>query len=209
NDEYLFYQTLVGVWPPDGPAAAPSELVQRLRDYMNKAVKEAKVHTSWISPNEAYDQAVTEFVQKTLTGPRAARFISEFLPFQRRVAHFGMINSLAQVVLKIASPGVPDLYQGTELWDLSLVDPDNRRPVDFPRRAKMLAGLQKRIAEQGADLIALAGELLAAPVDGRVKMYVTHQALALRRALPQLFCEGAYLPLDLGGARREPACAVF
>jgi (1->4)-alpha-D-glucan 1-alpha-D-glucosylmutase len=207
NDEYLFYQTLVGVWPPDGPAAAPSELVQRVRDYMHKAVKEAKVHTSWISPNEAYDQAVTEFVDKTLTGPRAARFISEFLPFQRRVAHFGMINSLAQVVLKIASPGVPDLYQGTELWDLSLVDPDNRRPVDFPRRAKILSGLRRRMTEQGADLAALARELLDAPVDGRVKMYVTHQALALRRALPQLCCEGAYVPLDLGGARREHACA--
>jgi (1->4)-alpha-D-glucan 1-alpha-D-glucosylmutase len=162
NTEYLFYQALLGAWPADGSSPsplggegigargtankaatpAPPELVERLREYMHKAIKEAKVHTSWINPYEAYDQAVANFVDKTLAGPRARRFLDSFLPFQRRVAHLGMVNSLAQVVLKVVSPGVPDFYQGTELWDLSLVDPDNRRPVDYARRTQLLEEIQ-------------------------------------------------------------------
>ncbi len=161
NTEYLFYQALLGAWPADlspsepnppapfhtrgggeGVRSAPSELVERLREYMHKAIKEAKVHTSWINPYEAYDQAVANFVDKTLAGPRARRFLDSFLPFQRRVAHLGMVNSLAQVVLKVVCPGVPDFYQGTELWDLSLVDPDNRRPVDYARRTQLLEEIQ-------------------------------------------------------------------
>jgi (1->4)-alpha-D-glucan 1-alpha-D-glucosylmutase len=146
NVEYLFYQALLGCWPAE-PAGtihrfASAELVQRMHDYMLKAVKEAKVHSSWINPNEAYDRAVAEFVNKTLAGPRAARFLDSFLPFQQRVAKLGMINSLSQVLLKLVSPGVPDIYQGTELWDFSLVDPDNRRPVDFAHRLLLLNELE-------------------------------------------------------------------
>jgi len=128
NDEYRFYQALVGAWLP-GDTASP-EFVKRLQVYMTKAVKEAKLRSSWINPDEAYENAVARFVEHVLTGPAAARFLPAFVPFQERVARVGLVNSLSQVVLKIASPGVPDFYQGTELWDLSLVDPDNRRPVD-------------------------------------------------------------------------------
>jgi (1->4)-alpha-D-glucan 1-alpha-D-glucosylmutase len=153
NDEYLFYQALLGVWPAE-PARtrrrfASDELVQRLRDYMLKAVKEAKVHSSWLNPNKAYDQAVTDFVHKTLAGPRAARFLASFLPFQQRVAKLGMINSLSQTLLKLVSPGIPDVYQGTELWDLSLVDPDNRRPVDFAHRIQLLNDLEPLGNDEG------------------------------------------------------------
>src|SRR5262249_2049861 len=146
-------QALLGVWPAE-PAPtrcrfASDELVQRLRDYMLKAVKEAKVHSSWLNPNNAYDQAVTDFVHKTLAGPRAARFLASFLPFQQRVAKLGMINSLSQTLLKLVSPGVPDVYQGTELWDLSLVDPDNRRPVDFAHRIQLLKDLEPLGNDEG------------------------------------------------------------
>ena len=148
NDEYLFYQALLGAWPAesqrDFPPSAPAELIERLRAYMLKAVREAKVHTSWISPNDAYDQAVGQFVEQTLSGPPAAGFLASFLPFQQRVAVLGMINSLAQLILKMTSPGVPDLYQGAELWDLSLVDPDNRRPVNYTQRLTMLNDLEPR-----------------------------------------------------------------
>ena len=207
NDEYLFYQTLLGAWPADAPAdTIPDEVVQRVREYMTKATKEAKVHTSWVNPNEPYDAAVIRFVDKTLTGPRAGKFLALFLPFQRRIARLGMINSLAQVVLKVVSPGVPDVYQGTELWDLSLVDPDNRRPVDYVRRAKALE-------ELGANLLETSG---AAPVadllhtweDGRIKLYLTACGLRLRRRLPQVLREGEYFALEAAGEQQEHVVAV-
>ena len=162
NDEYRFYQALVGVWPleisnPDLPAAGEGvkgpldlgDLVERLRAYMLKAVKEAKRHTSWLTPNEEYERAVTSFVDRVLTGPGRAKFLSVFAPFARRVARIGMINGLAQVTLKIGSPGIPDFYQGAELWDLSLVDPDNRRPVDFAHRQCLLASVDQLLQHAG------------------------------------------------------------
>jgi (1->4)-alpha-D-glucan 1-alpha-D-glucosylmutase len=126
NDEYRFYQVLVGAWPAarTQKEEAPPGLVERLRDYMTKAIKEAKVHTSWINDNQEYDEAMAAFVEETLTGPVSRRFLASFLPFQAKVARIAVANSLSQVVLKLASPGIPDFYQGTELWDLNLVDPD-------------------------------------------------------------------------------------
>src|SRR5262249_21679916 len=146
NDEYLFYQALVGCWPPEAVNApiceeAPPDLVSRLRMYMQKAIKEAKTHTSWISQSNAYEDSVSRFVETTLTGSAGQRFLASFVPFVRPVARAGMVNSLAQLVLKIASPGVPDFYQGTETWQLDLADPDNRRPVDFHAREGMLNDL--------------------------------------------------------------------
>ena len=161
NDEYRFYQVLVGTWPAEaftpGPtrsvgaalAAAPglapvetarpdASYVQRVRDYMIKAIKEAKVRTSWINDNKVYDEAMAHFVDRTLTGPTSARFLAAFFPLARRVASVGVVNSLAQLALKIASPGVPDFYQGNELWDLHLVDPDNRQEVDYEHRVALL-----------------------------------------------------------------------
>jgi (1->4)-alpha-D-glucan 1-alpha-D-glucosylmutase len=142
NDEYLFYQTLLGAWPADSLEEASEDLVQRLQQYMTKAIREAKTHTSWVNPVENYEQAVLHFVDRTLRGSGSSRFLSLFVPFQRRIAPLGMVNSLAQLVLKLASPGVPDSYQGNELWDFHLVDPDNRRPVDFARRRRLLEQMQ-------------------------------------------------------------------
>jgi (1->4)-alpha-D-glucan 1-alpha-D-glucosylmutase len=165
---------------------------------MLKATKEAKLNTSWINPNEAYDEAVKSFVAKILVPGAGNRFLADFAAFHPRVARLGMVNSLAQTLLKITAPGVPDFYQGTEFWDFSLVDPDNRRPVDFSDRVACLGGLQRRISESGQ--AALARELVAHWEDGRIKMYTIHRALHCRRRSPELFQMGDYVPLSTGGA---------
>jgi len=199
NDEYLLYQTLVGAWPilPQGPDEA-AVFTSRIQQYMLKATKEAKLNTSWINPNEAYDEALKRFVAKILTPGPDKRFLMDFIAFHPRVARPGMVNSLAQTLLKITAPGVPDFYQGTELWDFSLVDPDNRRPVDFSSRMALLNGLRERIVE--GDLAALARELVAHWEDGRIKMYTTHRALHCRRQSAELFQAGDYTPLQTAGA---------
>jgi (1->4)-alpha-D-glucan 1-alpha-D-glucosylmutase len=201
NEEYLLYQTLVGAWPPESDRSEDrSTFIKRIQEYMLKALHEAKVHTSWINPNAEYDEAVGAFVGRILDeGNRA--FLDDFLPFQRRVAAYGLYNSLSQTLLKLAMPGVPDTYQGTELWDFSLVDPDNRRPVDYGRRARMLGELRSAIESSGGDLRALAGDLLASREDGRIKLYVTHRTLAGRRDRPGLFTAGEYLPLAAEGPK--------
>jgi (1->4)-alpha-D-glucan 1-alpha-D-glucosylmutase len=199
NDEYRFYQALLGVWPPeaDDPSRMPDTLVDRLKAYMNKAVKEAKLHSSWINPDEAYEQGVATFIERALAPNHHGKFLAAFLPFQQRIARSGMVNSLAQVVLKIASPGVPDFYQGTDLWEFSLVDPDNRRPVDFARRDAALAECA-RVAAMPADARAPEiGALLDRWSDGTIKMFITSRALQVRRDDPDLFLEGDYLPLDV------------
>src|SRR5262249_35042279 len=149
NDEYLLYQTLLGAWPEEPLSGqALAEFRQRIAGYMRKATKEAKVHTSWINPNTEYDDAVRQFVERLL--PEGGDpFLEGLRCLQRRVAFFGYFNSLSQLLPKLTSPGVPDLYQGTELWDFSLVDPDNRRPVDFRRRRELLVALQERIGQAG------------------------------------------------------------
>jgi (1->4)-alpha-D-glucan 1-alpha-D-glucosylmutase len=205
NEEYLLYQTLVGTWPlAPRDEAAQAHYVERIGQYMEKAIKEAKVHTSWVSPHETYDQAVRSFVQRVLTPGAENRFLVDFGRFQTRIAYAGMCNALAQTLLKITSPGVPDFYQGTELWDFSLVDPDNRRPVDFPTRITLLEELQQRAA---ANPLALVQELLAHWQDGRVKLYITYKALHFRKTHADLFLAGDYLPLAASGARREHVVA--
>jgi (1->4)-alpha-D-glucan 1-alpha-D-glucosylmutase len=208
NDEYRFYQALVGVWPvelepgsgvsdADGFRRQPdaSELIARLRAYMLKSVKEAKRHTSWLTPNEDYEAAVARFVEGVLSGPGGARFLPAFAPFASRVARAGMINGLAQLVLKLGSPGVPDFYQGCELWDLSLVDPDNRRPVDFELRRRLLAALEAGFAQSPPERTAAVAEMIANWQDGRVKMLVTTLGLRLRREWADVLRTGRYLPL--------------
>jgi (1->4)-alpha-D-glucan 1-alpha-D-glucosylmutase len=215
NDEYLFYQALLGAWPAEPLSTthrvASTELVERLRAYMLKAVKEAKVHTSWINPNEAYDKAVAEFVNKTLAGPRSARFLASFLPFQQRVAKLGMINSLSQVLLKLVSPGVPDTYQGTELWDFSLVDPDNRRPVDFAHRLRLLRDLEPLLQgeEPSTDQIHRLTEMLEHWEDGRLKLFLVCLGLRLRRRYPHLFLQGEYLALRAAGEKADHVVAII
>ncbi len=161
NDEYHYYQALLGAWNWEQTEESRRALADRMQEYMLKAVKEAKLHTSWVSPNEAYEKGVVSFVEKTLLGEESGTFMKAFTPFAQRVARVGMINSLAQLVLKIASPGVPDFYQGSELWNLSLVDPDNRREVDYSLRRRMLTQLEP--------LIEMSLEFVGARRTSRVK----------------------------------------
>jgi (1->4)-alpha-D-glucan 1-alpha-D-glucosylmutase len=205
NEEYLLYQTLVGAWPLEPSTAAEyGTFVERIQAYMHKALHEAKVHTSWANPNQAYDEAVRHYVARILDAQENAAFLDDFRAFQRRLSHYGLFNSLAQTLVKITAPGVPDTYQGTELWDWSLVDPDNRRPVDYAHRHRVLTALQ---ASMAADRGALARELLTARGDGRIKLYVTALALACRRSHPGLFATGHYLPALATGAKRQHAFA--
>ena len=229
NEEYFLYQTLVGAWPvePVGDAehAAFSERIER---YMHKALREAKVHASWVHPNPAYDAAVSRFIAAILDRSEPPRpspgrlrrligaivaepgvnpFLADFRPIQQRIAVAGTYNSLAQTLLKLVAPGVPDIYQGTEEWDLSLVDPDNRRPVDYARLRTDLRAIRERLAEPGADLAELVRSLLATKEDGRIKLYLTHRVLDYRRQHARLFQEGAYLPLEAQGPRREHVVA--
>lgn len=206
NEEYLLYQTLVGAWPhtPMGPEDAAA-FTGRIQAYILKAAKEAKVNTSWINPNEAYDEALRTFVARILDPAPGNRFLPDFAAFQGFVARLGMLNSLAQTLVKITAPGVPDFYQGTEVWDFSLVDPDNRRPVDFARRAALLQALRERIA--AGDLAALARELVEEWTDGRIKLYTIHRALGHRRQEHELYLAGEYLPLPTGGSWGRHLCA--
>jgi (1->4)-alpha-D-glucan 1-alpha-D-glucosylmutase len=205
NDEYLFYQAMVGVWP-----VAPSDtgefaqLRDRVAAYMQKAIKEAKVHTSWVSPNEAYDRAVDEFVRQVLDPEVNGGFLNDFSQFHAPIATAGMVNSLAQTLFKMTAPGVPDFYQGTELWDLSLVDPDNRRPVDFARRKSLLGSVGQLDAKSCASAFR---ELLSQWQDGRVKLHLVHQVLNFRRQQRELFERGEYLALYADGKFREHVCA--
>jgi (1->4)-alpha-D-glucan 1-alpha-D-glucosylmutase len=204
NDEYLLYQTLVGAWPlePHRPGEL-ARFVKRMQAYMEKAMREAKVRTGWVQPNTEYEAAVKAFVDDILDGQKSRQFLDAFRPFQRRVSDLGMINSLSQTLLRLIAPGVPDTYQGMELWDFSLVDPDNRRPVDYERRRRVLAELKSRVEREGADRRALARELVDGMQDGRAKLYVTWQALQARKAYPGLFTRGDYLLLDVTGARPD------
>ncbi|MDC3961633.1 malto-oligosyltrehalose synthase [Polyangium jinanense] len=207
NEEYLYYQTLLGTWPFGAESASPA-YVERLVDYMRKATKEAKVNTSWTNADPTYDAAVEHFVRKTLAdGPETRAFREALLPLARTVAYHGMWGSIAQVLLKLTSPGVPDIYQGNELWDFSLVDPDNRRPVDFGIRKQILAEIEerRRAPESRAEL---SRALVESASDGRIKLYVTRVALEARRQWPALFGpEGAYVPLGASGPGKDHVVA--
>lgn len=203
NQETFLYQTMLGAWPLD-PAEAPA-FKERLKIYMIKAAREAMVHTRWVSPNLDHENGLLAFVDALLDEAGNREFLEDFLRMQSRLAYFGALNSLSQVLLKIASPGVPDFYQGADLWDFSLVDPDNRRPVDFPRRVRLLAELSRQ-EKTGRE--ALLSRLVSHWQDGRLKLYVTSRALNLRRARQELFLQGDYLPLTVRGERREHVVAL-
>ena len=205
NEEYLLYQTLVGTWPFDFPVPqSRRDYVERIQRYMTKAVHEAKVNLSWISTDPAYVEVLQQFVEKILragTERRANAFLSSLTAFLPPIFFFGAINSLAQRLLMIASPGNPDIFQGMELWNFSLVDPDNRRPVDFALRQGLLTEMDRRT--DGGDLAGLCRELLAGYLDGRIKLWTTMQALRVRRQLGDLFHSGNYIPLEAVGSKRE------
>ena len=202
NEEYLLYQTLLGAWPLEPYSAEEyAAFVERIQAHMQKALHEAKVHTSWVNPDPAYDQAVQQYIAKILDSQTNAAFLEDLRPFQRRLSHYGLLNSLSQTLLKITAPGVPDTYQGTELWDFSLVDPDNRRPVEYAPRHRLLQALQASMTAENR--CALAQELLTSMEDGRIKLYVTALALTCCRSHPGLFTAGDYLPAQAIGAKRQ------
>jgi (1->4)-alpha-D-glucan 1-alpha-D-glucosylmutase len=199
NEEYLLYQTLVGTWPLASVGDDDrAEYTRRVEEYMQKALKEAKLHTSWINQNEEYERSVRGFVAAVLDPASSGDFLRDFDEFQRVTARCGLLNSLSQTLLKTTAPGVPDFFQGTELWSFTLVDPDNRRPVDYELRRSLISTL--RDAGEG-DVTEFAARLLEQPEDGRIKMYVTARSLGLRRERAELFARGAYLPLLAEGRR--------
>ena len=201
NDEYRFYQAVMGVWPIDQVQLKP-DVVERLQAYMIKSVKEAKLHTSWLTPNVEYEAAVSKFVEHVLAGPGARKFLAAVAPVARRIARVGMINSLAQTTLKLGSPGVPDIYQGAEVWDFSLVDPDNRRPIDFAERKRQLERVEALIERRGPERASGVALLVDQWGDGAIKLLVTAVGLRLRRQWPDLFLSGAYEPLTIESAVR-------
>jgi len=207
-DEWLFYQTLVGMWPTTPPAPEDFEtLIHRLQGYMEKATREAKSRTSWINPNVAYDEAIREFVASVLDPKKNKKFLAEFHAFLDRVLDWGMYTALSQLVVKLMSPGVPDIYQGQEAWDFSLVDPDNRRPVDYECRRKMLDEITQRWDSSPDGRLELARELARSPRDARLKQFVTSRLLRLRRDEAPLFAEGDYIPLEVVGPAANHLCA--
>ena len=204
NVEYLLYQTLVGAWPLEPYSAEEyAEFIGRIQAYMTKALHEAKVHTSWLNPNAEYDDAIQEFVGRILDERENRAFLDDFRAFQRRISRHGLLNSLSQTLLKLASPGAPDTYQGTELWDFSLVDPDNRRPVDYDRRRRMLGELRSAVEAAGGNLRELARDLVASREDGRIKLFVSYRTMQCRRDHPGLFGAGEYTPIAVDGPNAE------
>lgn len=200
NEEYLLYQTLLGSWPLHPRSREEHEAyIARIQDYMTKAIKEAKVNSSWIQPNEAWDAATRDFIAAILKYSRRSRFLKNFETFAEQIAQLGMVNSLSQTLLKLTAPGVPDIYQGCEMWDFSLVDPDNRRPVDYAARKSALASL--------AEDAPPAKELLAHWRDGRIKLSLVQTLLRLRRENFDLFAKGDYAPLSASGAFAESVFA--
>ena len=203
NDEYFLYQTLIGAWPRDDMSRSAYEVFKkRIKEYLLKAIREAKVNTNWINPCILYENAVMAFVEAIMADEQ---FLKEFEPFQKMISYYGMFNSLSQTLIKIASPGIPDFYQGTETWDFSLVDPDNRRPVDYAAAMAMLSRLKQSELEIGPR--ALAREVIVDRADGRVKLYLTYKALNWRRENKLLFMTGDYIPLVSMGDHKDHVCS--
>lgn len=206
NEEYLLYQTLVGTWPFCKLDDDEFGLFRtRIKEYMLKAMREAKVHTSWINPNSLREDAVMYFIDTILTDSPNNQFLQDFASFQQLTAAAGMVNSLSQTLLKITSPGIPDFYQGNELWDFSLVDPDNRRPVDYCLRKELLDELIQK--ESSVGLLDTVSELVTTPTDGRMKLHLIWKALNFRRKNRKLFESGRYLPLSVAGSFQGHVCA--
>ncbi|MGH7475267.1 MAG: malto-oligosyltrehalose synthase [Longimicrobiales bacterium] len=192
NEEILIYQTLLGIWPLAEHEMAT--LPDRMAEYLRKALREAKVHSSWLDPNEAYEVAVIDFARRIMDPSRESPFLADILGLQRTIARVGAMRSIAQLVLKLAAPGVPDFYQGQELWEFSLVDPDNRRPVDYTTRDAVLRRLGSAPLEpECVERLARGWQ------DGAIKLHVTRVCLAARQQFGRLFVGGDYLPLDVAG----------
>ncbi|MCF8198767.1 MAG: malto-oligosyltrehalose synthase [Sulfuritalea sp.] len=208
NDEYLLYQTLIGTWPLEMPdETALAAYCERIEAYMIKALREAKVHSSWIKPNDEYEAAMSGFVQALLAPGEKNLFLADLVPIVQPITRHGLLNSLAQTLIKLTSPGVPDIYRGCELWQFNLVDPDNRRPVDFDRRHALLAEVKALVDAPCDQWPQRLQPLLENLNDGRIKLYTIWQSLSLRQKFPELFRDGSYLPLNTSGAKASHVCA--
>lgn len=200
NDEYFIYQTLVGAYPFGNEAG----FAERITAYMIKAVREAKVYTAWIKPDIRYEEACTAFIEKILRQSDENLFLNDFVPFQRMVAHFGLFNALSQVIIKMTSPGVPDVYQGCELWDLTLVDPDNRREIDFEKRKQMLREIT---GHEGGDAGLQMKAYFDRKEEGIIKLLTVFKCLQARKKYPEIFLKGDYVPVETGGVHSESIVA--
>ncbi len=194
NLEYLLYQSLVGAWPFD--SSDFEGFVSRMKTFAVKAAREAKTRTSWDHPDACSEKAVEGFVERILQVSEANAFLRDFEKFEKKISHYGILNSLSQTLLKIAAPGVPDIYQGSELWDLNLVDPDNRRPVDFGMRAAHLDSITEAYLE---DPLRTIEDLLSCPEDGRAKLFLTHRGLLARKENIAILSRGSYIPIESSG----------
>lgn len=207
QDEYAFYQNLLAAWPfHDMDRQEREHFTARMQEAMLKASREAKVETSWIDANAEYEEALQRFIAAALAEPTSP-FMTDFIAQQQSIAWFGMLNALSQVFLKLTAPGIPDIYQGNEIWRFCLVDPDNRRPVDFEKRQAMLFAMLDQINAAEPSLHSLQQELLANLSDGRAKLYTIAQTLRLRNSQPDTFSHGAYIPLEVTGSKARHLCA--
>ena len=207
NEEYLLYQTLLGTYPVEKMDKAEADVYcKRIQNYMLKAIREAKVHTSWISPDTSYEDGVNKFVTSILKSSFSNTFLNDFMTFNNKIAVYGIYNSLSQLILKLFSPGVPDIYQGNELWAYNLTDPDNRRPVDFSKPISLLKRLNKT-SFQNRNISSVVRKLADTSQDGRIKLYLTWKSLTYRKNNDPLFTEGTYIPLRVAGVRQSHVCA--
>ena len=208
NDEYLLYQTLIGTWPlemPEEPALDDYRV--RIEGYMIKALREAKEHSNWIRPNADYEAAVSGFIRALLAPGEKNLFLADFVPQVQPIIRYGLLNSLAQTLIKLVSPGVPDIYQGCELWQFNLVDPDNRRPVDFTQRSQLLEEVTALVDGPPAQWSQRLQPLAKNMADGRIKLYTLWRSLTLRARWPDVFADGRYLALTVHGVRAANICA--
>jgi (1->4)-alpha-D-glucan 1-alpha-D-glucosylmutase len=215
NEEYFLYQTLLGAWPLQHPGceaaddrAASGDFQERIQEYMMKAIREAMVHTRWTKPNEAHETALRNFLAAILSQNSSPEFLADLRPFGETVAYFGMVNGLGQTLLKMTCPGVPDFFQGSELWDLRLVDPDNRKPVDFVSRMTALQEVEQD-AEAAAGLLKKVRGLTEHWKDGKIKLFLIRRTLGYRREHSALFAEGNFLPAEVRGPAAEKVVAFY
>ncbi len=194
NDEYFLYQTIIGAMPFNRDEF--DSFKGRLKNYIIKAVREAKVYTAWLKPDVDYEDNFMTFIDKILAPSDKNSFLSEFLSFQKMISEYGIYNSLSQTIIKITSPGFPDFYQGSEFWDFNLVDPDNRRPVDFGLRRWLFGEIKAKDKEDRLELIQ---ELLSTWEDGRIKMFLTYKVLSAIKEYKSLFEKGSYFPIETAG----------
>lgn len=198
NDEYFLYQTLLGGFPFSEKELKTFK--ERLSNYIIKAVREAKVHTAWIQPDESYEKAYLSFIDGILNPLKGTEFLNDFSKFQKLISFYGVFNSLSQTLIKLTAPGVPDFYQGCELWDFSFVDPDNRRPVDFELRKEYLADVQRNADKDQSKLIE---ELVKHKETGQIKLFLISKLLKLRSSYSGIFMNGSYTPLQVEGKYKE------